>query len=159
MEIGYSARLPGSWGVRFHAVEIGGVIRAPAPSPACDLRIRTKWPRSGYAARGIGSALVLRGDDLFGGDAFLDPTFQSSAHVVLRVALGHACAEAVGTGAASAVLHAGYHEQANERGAVFGAHFGDHALEVVDGTLRWNRPIAPTMVKNELPTAFFVTIE
>src|ERR1039457_1347699 len=150
--------LPGNWGIRFHADEVGGVIRAPAPLPARDLRIGTKRPRSGHAAGGIRSALVPSGDDLFGRDAVLHPMFQSSAHVVLRVALGRARAEGVASRAASAVLHAGDHEQANERGAVPGAHFGDHGLVVIDGTLRGNRCIAPTVVKDELSTAILETL-
>src|SRR5665647_2844458 len=159
LETGCSAQLPGSQGFRFRADEIGGVIRAPAPLPACDLGIGAKRPRSGYAVRGIRSALVLGGDDLFGGDAVLHPTFQSSTHIVPRVALGRAWAEAVGTRAASAVLHTGDHEQANELGVVCGAHFGDHAFEVVDGTVRWNRRIAPTVVQDELSAAFLETLE
>src|ERR1019366_8045845 len=39
LEVGCSAQLLGSWRFRFHADEIGGVIRAPAPSPACDLGV------------------------------------------------------------------------------------------------------------------------
>src|ERR1039458_173582 len=159
LEVGCSAQLLGSWRFRLHADEVGGVIRAPAPFPACDLGIGAKRPRSAHPPRGLRSALVLGGDDLLGGDAVLDPVFQSSAHVVLRVALGRACTKAVGTRSTSAVLHAWDHEQAHERGAVFGTHFGDHALEVVDGALGRNCRIAPTVVEDELSAAFPETLQ
>src|SRR3989475_13096809 len=81
-----------------HAREVGGIVRAAGPFPFRDLRIRTERARAIHDAAG-----ARRREDRVGFRAFVDPLIERAQRV-----------ELIGRGAAGAVAHPRYHEEARE---------------------------------------------
>src|SRR5207302_2369290 len=90
-------------------------------------------------------------------NALFNPAFECQRHVVLRIGL-ESCnkgSKVVRAGAASAVLHSGHHKETDKRSRFTLAHFRRNVLKIVDRVQRWERGIAPAVIKDQLAASRF----
>ncbi len=99
----------------------------------------------------------FRRDDGAGRGSFFDPLFERKIETVLGVGwrCGNCRAEIIRAGPAAAVLHAGNHEDADERVGILLAHFCDDAVVVINGVESGDRGIVPAVINDELAAAGF----
>src|SRR5262245_60510367 len=128
--------------LRIFANEALGVVRVSASFALSNLRVRAQGTGSDYLA-----VPALRGHDLFGRDAFLDPFDQRGQKVAL-----------IRTDSAAAMSHSRDHKQPEEvrgRSPEAGAHF----LVIIDAHHRVQRGVGPAVIHDYLTAARFEAAE